>query len=59
MSTWREEYQGDAESERLLFDRLALDMMQVQLKTRKQQQGRRHQARVSQQGASLPRSTAC
>ena len=35
MSTWREEYQGDAESERLLFDRLALDMMQVQLKTRK------------------------
>ena len=35
MSTWREEYQGDAEAERLLFDRLALDMMQVQLKTKK------------------------
>jgi len=35
MSTWREEYQGDAETERLLFDRLALDMMQVQLKTKK------------------------
>ena len=35
MSTWREEYQGDAETERLLFERLAQDMMHVQLKTKK------------------------
>ncbi|MDW6025793.1 peroxidase family protein [Mesorhizobium sp. BAC0120] len=35
MSTWREEYQGDPEAERLLFERLAQDMMHVQLKARK------------------------
>ena len=35
MSTWREEYQGDPEAERVMFERLAQDMMGVQLKTKK------------------------
>ena len=35
MSTWREEYEGDAEAERVLFEHLAQDMMHVQLKSRK------------------------
>jgi heme peroxidase/catalase len=35
MSTWREEYEGDPETERKLFERLAEDMMLVQLRTRK------------------------
>jgi len=35
MSTWREEYEGDPETERLLFERLAQDMMHVQLKVKR------------------------
>ncbi|WP_027232923.1 peroxidase family protein [Phyllobacterium sp. UNC302MFCol5.2] len=35
MSTWREEYQGSAEAERLTFERLAQDMMDVQVKAKK------------------------
>lgn len=35
MSMWREEYQGNPETERVMFERLAQDMMDVQLKTKK------------------------
>jgi hypothetical protein len=35
MAMWREEYEGGPEAERLLFERLAQDMMHVQLKTKK------------------------
>src|SRR5262245_10319532 len=34
MSMWREQYQGDPEAERLLFEQLAKDMMHVQMKTK-------------------------
>ena len=35
MAMWREEYQGGEEAERLAFERLAQDMMDVQVKARK------------------------
>src|SRR5262245_40193768 len=35
MSTWSERYEGSAENERILFEKLAQDMMHVQLKTKK------------------------